>query len=204
VKKVLILHCQTTTKRLAQRSLTYCHNLLTFLICLTIMLKLAKNGENFRKVFSASNVGAKFETFNSAVFEIVDYKKSHYTWDGIPKDGEKTEVKLKNAKGSVTTWKTDAFREEFCPDYVKGPKEHKEKKVLTFAEVFETFKQLAQIATFDEIGDALIFIQDLEAKRRKEKEEAEEKEFASLEKRYKELLAKRTPKPETKKGKGKK
>lgn len=168
------------------------------------MLTLAKNGENFRKVISASNVGAKFETYNSTIFEIVDYKKSHYTWDGVPKEGEKTEVKLKNSKGGVTTWKTDALREEFCPDYVKGTKEHKEKKVATFGEVFETLKELAKDATLEEVTDAFIFFQDLETKRRKEKEEAEEKEFAALEKRYKELKAKRTPQPTTKeKGKGK-
>jgi hypothetical protein len=167
------------------------------------MLQLAKNGENFRQVINGANIGTQFETFDGTIFEIVDYKKAHYTWDGVPKDGEKTEVKLKNAKGSVTTWKTDALREEFCPEYVKGPKEHKEKKVVTFAEVFETFKQLAQNATFDEIADAFIFIQKLETKRRKEKEEEEEKEFANIEARYKELLAKRTPKTEPKKARSK-
>ena len=38
---------------------------------------------------------------------------------------------------------------------------------------------------------AFIFFQNLESTKRKEKQEAEEKEFSELEKRYKELLAKR-------------
>lgn len=168
------------------------------------MLTLAKNGENFRKVVNASNVGVKFETFYSIIYEIVDYKKAHYLWNGTPKDGAKTEVKLKDSKGDVTTWETDALRAEFCPDYVKGTKERKKKKVTTFGEVLETLKELAKVATYEEVKEAFIFFQDLETKRRKEKEEAEEKEFASLEKRYKELLAKRTPKTETKKSNGKK
>jgi hypothetical protein len=167
------------------------------------MLKLAKNGENFRQVVNASNVGAKFETFDSTIYEIVDYKKAHYLWNGTPKDGAKTEVKLKDAKGEVTTWETDLLRAEFCPDYVKGTKERKEKKEVTFTEVFELLKKLAKEATYEEVQDAFLFFQDLESARRKEKEEAEEKEFSDLEKRYKELLEKRTPKPETKKGKGK-
>lgn len=168
------------------------------------MLKLAKNGENFRQVLNASNIGAKFETFDGTILEIVDYKKAHYDWKGNAKDGAKTEVRLKDKKGEVSTWETDALRMQYCPDYVKGTKERKEKKVVTFSEVLETLKELAKDATYEEVQEAFIFFQDLETKRRKEKEEAEEKEFASLEKRYKELLAKRTPKPETKKGKGKK
>lgn len=171
------------------------------------MLTLAKNGENFRKVLNASNIGAKFETYNSTTFEIVDYKKAHYDWNGNAKDGAKTEVKLKNSKGDVTKWETDALRAEFCPDYVKGTKERKERKVVTFSEVLESLKELAKEATYEEVQEAFIFFQNLESKRRKEKEEAEEKEFAALEKRYKELKAKRTPQPATKekgKGKGKK
>lgn len=155
------------------------------------MLTLAKNGENFRKVVNASNVGAKFETFNATIYEIVDYKKAHYLWNGTPKDGAKTEVKLKDSKGDVTTWETDALRAEFCPDYVKGTKERKEKKVATFGEVFESLKELAKEATFEEVLDAFLFFQDLESTRRKEKEEAEAKEWEDLEKRYLAAKAKR-------------
>lgn len=168
------------------------------------MLTLAKNGENFRKVVNASNVGAKFETFNSTIYEIVDYKKAHYLWNGTQKDGAKTEVKLKDSKGDVTTWETDALRAEFCPDYKKGKHERKEKEEKTFAKVFEELKTFAKSASFEEVLDAFLFFQQLETKMRKEKEEREEKEFAELEKRYKELCAKRTPQPTTKeKGKGK-
>lgn len=168
------------------------------------MLHLEKNGSNFRQVINVQNIGTQFKTFDGKIFELTDYKKAHYTWEAVRKDGEKTAVKLKSENGKTFEYETDALRAEFCPEYVKGTKEYKEKKVLTFSEVFETFKQLAQSATLDEIVDALIFIQDLEFDKRKAKEEAEKKEFEEIERRYKEMLAKRNPQPTTKKGKGKK
>lgn len=159
-----------------------------------------KDGSNWSSEINATKQTPYKVSFESGkVIEIVEYIKAHAV-----KKGSKTMVSFKFEGQTYNDVETDALRLQFCPDYKKGKHERKEKEVKTFAKVFEELKTLSSNATFDEVLDAFLFFQKLEATRRKEKEEAEEKEFAALEKRYKELKAKRTQQSTTKeKGKGK-
>lgn len=135
-------------------------------------LKVAKDGSNWRQVFNATQpLPFTVEDYEGKMYKVSEYIKAHAQFQG-----SKTCVTYTHEGKVFKEVETDELRKLLCPDYKKGTKALKPQKVATFKETFETLKELSKGATFEEILEAFLFFQDLESKRRAEKEQREKDE----------------------------
>lgn len=135
-------------------------------------LKVAKDGSNWRTIFNATQpLPFVVESYEGKLYEVRDYIKAHAQFKG-----SKTCVTYTHEGETFKEVETDELRKKLCPDYKKGTKETKAPQNATFKEAFESLKELAKGATFEEILEAFLFFQTVESERRKAKEQQEKDE----------------------------
>lgn len=70
---------------------------------------LVADASNWSEVTNANNYGCEFETPNGKSFKLITHKRAHWTWDGEPKEGSQSEVRIiwegENEETTITAHK---------------------------------------------------------------------------------------------------